>query len=320
MTNVDTSKEQFSIIIIPDTQNLSKYHPDTLMQMAQWITDHAETLHLKMVFHVGDVVNDGANAEEQFQSAKKALDLIDHANIPMLIAPGNHDYDNMVSKDRSLTMFNHYFGMTRYHNKPWFCGTYEDNQTENSYARLEICGRRFLFITLEFGPRDEVLAWVDNLLQTHDDHEAIIVTHCYMYMDGERNKPGVQHNPKIYQGATGANDGEDMWQKSFRKHRNIIGVFSGHQIPDNVSYRMDLGDEQNLVFQSFQNWQSAENGGEGRIRVMNFQFSDDMVNLRVYNPSSGVYETKDGYEVNYPLKAGRTQLSKWVTFKHPVEN
>jgi predicted phosphodiesterase len=289
---------EFSIAIIPDTQILAKSHPEHFTRMTQWIASHAQELNLKMALHLGDVVNNGESDIGQYERSQEALNVIDEAGIPMLIVPGNHDYDNMLGTDRSLSLFNRYFGTHRYENKSWFGGTYEDGQAENCYATLDIGGEKYLFLALEFGPRDKVLAWADRVLEEHRDHRAIIITHCYMYMDGTRNKPGDKHNPKIYEGAVGANDGEDMWQKSFKRHPNVIGVYSGHQIMKNVSYRVDWGDQGNMVFQSFQNWQAAPEGGQGRFRLLRFRPAEGVILLQVFNPKTGELETRDGYELS----------------------
>ncbi|WP_163538235.1 metallophosphoesterase [Gracilibacillus sp. YIM 98692] len=300
--------KEFSIVIIPDTQVLPWKQPSIYQNLTKWIKDHAEELNLQMVLHVGDVVDTGERDEAQFKVAEKAFEEIYNTNIPMLMAVGNHDYDNLLAEDRSLKMFNKYFGLHRYENCPWFGGTFEEGQIENSYATLDIGGRSFLFLSLEFGPRDDVLRWADEILTKYSNHTAIIISHCYMYMYGERTKEGDQHNPKDYPGATGANDGEDMWQKSFKKHSNLLAVFSGHHITENVSYRMDVGDNGNQVFQSFQNWQYAENGGEGRIRILKIRPSDNEMNLCVFNTHTGEYEGNDGYRVTVPFKTTTSRL------------
>ncbi|MDF2713760.1 MAG: metallophosphoesterase [Paenibacillus sp.] len=299
--NNNYGENDFAIVIIPDTQILAMHHPLIYNTMAQWIVDHAAELNLQMILHLGDVVNNGANSEAQFQAAAEALETIYDAGLPMLVAAGNHDYDNMLAADRSLTMFNRYFGVHRYRDRSWFGGTFEEEMTENCYAKLEIGGIQFLFLSLEFGPRDEVLAWADGMMEAHPDHRVIVMTHSFMHTHGERTKPGDKHNPKNYRGAIGANDGEDVWHKSFKHHSNLIAVFSGHQIPENVSYRMDLGERGNPVFQSFQNWQSGKNGGEGRIRILKFRPSANEMTLLVFNPYTGVYEKNDGYEISVPL-------------------
>jgi hypothetical protein len=298
-TSTDTN--EFSIVIIPDTQTMTKHHSHLFKPMTQWIVDHAVEMNLKIVLHLGDVVDDGANDEDQYRIADEALQTIYKAGLPILIAPGNHDYDNLLAKDRSLIMFNKYFGVHRYEGESWFGGTFESGKAENCFAALDTEVGKFLFVALEFGPRDEVLRWADEILTKHSDHQAFIITHCYMYMYGERTRPGNTYNPKGYKGALGANDGEDLWQKSFKRHPNLIAVFSGHQITENISYRTDVGEKGNCVFQSFQNWQCAEKGGEGRIRILKYRASEKAIRLQVVNPNTGQYESDAGYEVDTSL-------------------
>lgn len=296
------AEDRFSIVVIPDTQILAANHPSCYVTMAEWIRSHAAELNVRMILHLGDVVHHGAEREEEFIAAQKAFDLLHEAGLPVMIAPGNHDYDNLVKQDRSLTMFNRYFGVHRYAGSPWFAGTFEDGHVENSYSVLDIGGEPYLFMALEFGARDEVLAWADSVLSAHSQHKAIIITHCYMYIHGERTKTGDAHNPKDYPGAVGANDGEDMWQKTFRKHGNLLAVFSGHHLGANVSWRIDRGDCGNRVFQSFQNWQSTENGGEGRLRIFSIFPSERKMRINVCNPCTNTFETGEGCEVELDLE------------------
>jgi hypothetical protein len=313
-------EKDFSIIIIPDTQNVSTFHPEKLKKMTQWIVDHAESLNLKMILHLGDVVNNGAEREEQYQNHKEAFDLIDGANVPMIIAIGNHDYDNLVNENRSSEMFNKYCGLQRCQDQPWFGGFFEQGKAENMYAKLEYGGRKYLFLSLEFGPRNEVLDWASAVLDHHHDHDAIIITHSYMYLYGDRTKPGDNHNPKSYKGAHGANDGEEVWQKCLKRHKNVTAVYSGHHITDHVSFRYDRGDQNNIVFQSFQNWQCAENGGDGRIRILRFRLKDNMVDHQVMNPQTGIYETNGGYEVSHPCKMEQDIQQEWLSITYPYRD
>ncbi|MEF3303962.1 metallophosphoesterase [Paenibacillus sp. GYB003] len=308
----------FSFVVIPDTQIMAKHHPESFAAMTRWIAEQAGPLRIRAVLHLGDVVDSGARSEREWELARNALGLIERRGIPLLIAPGNHDYDNLLANDRSLTMFNRFFGAHRYAGAEWFGGSFEEDRAENVYARLNVDGTPFLVLALEFGPRDEVLAWADDVLRRYPDHRAIVVTHCHMYIHGERSKPGDAHNPKTYPGAHGANDGEDLWQKCFRKHGNLIAVYSGHQVPAHVSYRIDRGDEGNLVFQSFQNWQEAPNGGDGRIRIVRFDIEGGTIGHSVFNPRTNRYETEDGFEVDIPFSETQ-QLSgrDWTTLRHP---
>jgi len=266
--------------------------------MTRWIVNNAEKYGFRMVLHLGDVIHNGASIEQQYLDAWEAWEIIDSAQIPYLIVPGNHDYDDLLATNRSLEMYNRYFGVHRYIGKPWVAEFYEEGKSENIYVKLDIGGYKYLFLGLEFGPRDEVLEWADHVLASNPAYRAVIVTHCYMYKYGDRNKAGSDHNPKLYYGAWDANDGEELWQKCFKRHANLFAVFSGHQIYENVSYRTDRGDNGNVVLQSFQNWQCADQGGEGRIRLMKVNPAANTVSLTVYNTHTEVFEKAPGYEAS----------------------
>jgi hypothetical protein len=315
------NRKQFSIIIIPDTQSVTRNHPQLLKPMVTWIVDHAQELNVKIVLQLGDIVDSGANREEEYLTAFDAMNQLNEAGIPFVICPGNHDYDNLLSEDRSITMYNRYFGPHLYTNQEWFGGLYREDSAENLFVKLDAEGRKLLVLALEFGPRDEVLAWADRVLEAHQDHEAIVITHCYMNITGERTKHSDSLNPKEYPGSLDANDGEEIWQKSLRKHPNVIAVFSGHHVPKNVSCRVDLGDHGNPVFQSFQNWQFAHCGGEGRFRIMQFLEDDAGYELSVMHPQTGIYEEAPGYRISLPSLQPKPHTQEyavnWNAFGYP---
>lgn len=302
----------FSFIVIPDTQNLSRHHPHIFVKMTRWIADHAEEINLKAVFHLGDVVDQGAKHELEYEHALHALKTLYEADIPVLIAPGNHDYDDPITskrgdvseeKRRDLTLFNHYFGIHRFQDKSWFGGVFEEGKAENMYALLETEKNLFLILILEFVPRDEVMQWSDRIIRQHKDRQVIVITHCFMYMYGERIKSGDDANPKEKYTATATcNDGEDMWQKHLKYHANLIAVFSGHHIPVNVSHRIDDGIHGNKVIQCFQNWQAVEAGGSGRFRIVEFDISSMQMKMKVFNSLLEKFESEPDYEISFLLQ------------------
>lgn len=191
---------KFSFVIMPDTQKLTRHHSELLCKSVKWITKHASELNIRMVLHVGDVVDQGADAEEEYHAAEKALSGLDQANIPLLIAPGNHDYDTPIistsgpipeHQHRDLKMFNQYFGLYRMEHMPWFGGAFEPYKAENMYACIHMDNIDLLVLVLEFVPRIEVMEWVDEIVKRYADHQVIVVTHSYMYMYGERVKAGT---------------------------------------------------------------------------------------------------------------------------------
>ncbi|WP_158738757.1 metallophosphoesterase [Alteribacillus sp. YIM 98480] len=294
---METKQPYLSLIIIPDTQYLPGEYPEYLRSMNEKIIKSAAQLHIPFVLHVGDIVNSGAQEEKEYEIAASEMRKLSDAEIPYVISPGNHDYDNLLKENRQITMFNHYFGPALYRDKTWFGGVYEQGHAENMFVTFEAAGRSFLILILEFGPRDDVLAWADQIIKENSERKVIVLTHTFMYINGERTKEGDTHHPRDYSGAIGANDGEEIWNKCIRKHKNVLAVFSGHHVPRNISYRMDFGDQGNPVFQSFQNWQKTRRGGEGRYCIFNFFSNEQEIECAVFHPANNTYEKASGYRV-----------------------
>ncbi len=295
------------MLIWPDTQKLASDYPELLRQSADWIAEHAAAFGLRMVLHLGDVVDQGACEEEQYRRAADAVARVEDAGVPVLIVPGNHDYDTPIvstsgpipaKERRQLRMFNRFFGVRRLTGKSWFGGVFEEGRVENMYALWRAERQRLLVLMLEFMPRREVLAWADEVVSRCEGHDVIVVTHSYLNMYGERVAAGDPANPKAkYPSVAEGLDGEEMWQLHLKWYPRLRAVFSGHHMPETVSHRIDLGEHGNPVLQCFQNWQSCERGGEGRFRIFEWDPDERHIRSRVFNPVTERFEFADGYEV-----------------------
>jgi len=110
----------FTIAVLPDTQNEAQYYPAALNAEIQWIVDHAVDQNVAMVLGEGDIVNNTFDTVE-LQNADSAFRLLDNAQIPYLLAIGNHDYDGANPKSsRTATVFNQWFGPARYAARPYY--------------------------------------------------------------------------------------------------------------------------------------------------------------------------------------------------------
>lgn len=239
-----------------------------------------------MVLHTGDLVDD-ADTAEQWTNADAAVDKLDVANIPYLLALGNHDLPNEGNSGRTATAYNANFGQARYTGQDWWNGGfYAEGQAENAYNLMTIDGNLYLFLSLEFGPRDAVLTWADGIIAANPTATVIIVTHSYLYQDGTRVGVGDAWNPKTYTlGEGGINDGEDMWTKLVKKYANIALVVSGHHVgPPYYAKRTDSGDEGNIVNQMFFNHQNDIGGGNGWMRVLTIDPTLNTVRVQTFSP------------------------------------
>lgn len=257
------SKESFTIVVIPDTQVYSHVYPDIYLQQTQWIVDNADRLNIQFVVHVGDLVLDPTQTD-QWVNADAAQDILDDADIPNLVVPGNHDYTDWAA--REAVNYNLWFPYTRYSGNDWWGGNY-DGKNENSWMTLTIDDQEYLFLGLEYTPRDAVLVWAAGVLDAHPDAIITVVTHGYLQGDGTRNAAGAA-----------------TWDNLISSYSNVATVFCGHEVTGNyVAHRTDYVDGQ-PINQSKQNWEKISYGGSGWLAYYEFIPNENKISGTAYSP------------------------------------
>jgi hypothetical protein len=289
-----------TVVVLPDTQYYAAAYPEVFAGQTSWIRDQKSVLNIAAVLHVGDVV-DASSSDDQWAVANSAMRKLDGL-VPYVLVPGNHDTDA-----NRKGLMDTYFGPA---SMPWITGTMTAGQIENNYALIDIGGRHWLVVGLEFGPRDAVLAWADTVLKAYPDRPAILLTHAYLYSDGTRynlavagtdpNQQSYQYWYPAYYGFTpsqGINDGEMMWQKLVLPNPNVRLVFSGHQTgsarlsstrPDGSVVHQMLSD-----YQWFNIDASDYYGGGGYLRVLQLDYGKKTIQVQTYSPYLQQYLTDD---------------------------
>ena len=195
-----------------------------------------------------------------------------------------------------MTMINAYFPVSTFASRPSFKGTFETDRIENSYHLLDVPGGggQWLVLSLEFGPRNAVLAWADDVAKQYADTPAIVLTHAYLYDDNTRYdhiaRPSQQWNPHSYPlGANGgdANDGEEMWQKLVLGNSNIKFVLSGHVLNSGVGRLSSTRPDGTVCHQILANYQNYDRGGDAYLRVLRFFPDTRAVHVQTYSPQFG---------------------------------
>ncbi len=345
------SADSFSIVVLPDTQYYSSGYPDPanshyswpFNDQVSWVVAHHDDADKKiqLVIGLGDITDDGgsrpsgelacriapeASSATQWTRADNAIKLLDDANIPYEMAIGNHDYDceaehnDGLPQSRSTSNFDKWFGPSRYAGKSWFHGG-RMNPTSNAnfYNIVELGGKNYLVMALEFYPRDSVLAWANTILNDNPDLPVIVAMHAYLFPDtgapgsGHRVKLGDPDSAESYhlspscaEICTGAhacpkavtascdngNNGDDMWTKFVSLHKNIVLVVNGHFrgpnpgtiAPDNngVGYRTEIAPTGQRIDQIVSDYQ-----GQGK----NGYFGNGYLRMYTISPSAGTLKT-----------------------------
>lgn len=306
--------EAFTIAILPDTQLYSWNYPYIFTRQTAWLAEVAAERNIGMVLHLGDVTE--KNERWEWERADQAMGLLDGV-IPYAVTVGNHDIiDGSYSVyNRNATLLHEFFPPERFTH---LTGTFEPGKVENSYHLVTLGDRDFLFLMLEYAPRDEVLAWADEVLAAYPDHTAIVVTHTYLAGTGTArispysSSDYPQKSPLARVEGETVNDGEQVWDKLIRWHRNVLMVWSGHIPTTAIRHRMSAGAAFNPVYELLADFQGEPLGGSGWLVLIEFA-PDGTITARTYSPYLDTYNTtvdQYGFTNHIIIEAARGRVHR----------
>jgi hypothetical protein len=243
--------EEFTIVVIPDTQVYTLENRTTFIEQMQWILDQREQLNIACVIHEGDIVNHVWDPEE-WERADAAISILDgQPDLPLALNVGNHEQD--PSGDPNGTeAYNTYFPASRYAGRPWY-GDHFGADNDNYYILFNAQGRDYIVLSLEFNGHEvpEQMAWANAVLQAHADRQAILVNHSMVFV-GEPAAFTPQGDPVF----AGLSANENLFLA-------LCGhVFGEGRRTDYVSGRR--------IDSLLANYQGRLNGGNGWLRIMTF--------------------------------------------------
>lgn len=273
--------EDEKIVFLADTQTLVKWKRTALLPQINWMIASATESNIRFVAHEGDIVHDYENIEEQWQYYQSLTKTLDTAGINWSVLPGNHDY---AYSTRTSNMFNQYFPIASFSSMTTFGGAYDNTKSDNTWHTLTIRGREVILLSLEFGPRDEVLEWAEDVVQANSDATIIVVTHAHLGPDGERHTSSTNHAPSNGYGlGTNVNNGDDVWTKLLEPNSNIIALVSGHDGSADVGIitKTDTRSDGSKCYQILHNWQNDETYPG---YLMWFSFNSTHISYKIYSP------------------------------------
>jgi hypothetical protein len=301
----------WTMVVLPDTQysfdrtRKIPPSPEVVDGMLDWVIREQEKRNIRLVVHVGDIVDN--DTDEEWQTAKTTFEKLNGV-VPLILTTGNHDYEQNAA--RRQTKFNSHFSAATIlpassTGDVRLCGTFEADRLENAaYEYVAPDGRPWLFLALEWGPREAVVSWADSLLSDprYKRHTAVLVNHAYLYHDNTRldwtaKGKSQNGNPLSYgTGASGdSNDGERLWQKLVSRHGQFQMVLCGHVTGtmedrmalgdrSEVGYRLSVGAKGNRVHQMLFNAQRQGDAGDGWLRLLEFSPDQRTVIVKTYSP------------------------------------
>jgi hypothetical protein len=300
--SANPSSENFTIVVLPDTQYYSQGYPMIFENQTKWIVQNENILNIVFVTHLGDIVNVNNN-DYQWQNANSAMSILDN-KVLYTVLPGNHDMDGGYSPTygAGATYYEEYFPASRYEGYSYWGGSYDHNSVAslspnmNNYQLFTWGGMDFITLSLQYNPTADVLSWADNVLSEHSDRRAIISTHSYLNTNG-----------------TLTGDGWQIWNNVVVQENNVFLVLCGHEINNSgigaVEKIDNLGNR--TVYQLLSDYQGCPNGGNGWLRIMKFVPSENKIYVRTYSPYLDQYDNDSNsqFELYYPMNVSLTEVS-----------
>ncbi|WP_262244932.1 metallophosphoesterase [Parapedobacter soli] len=318
-------RDSWSMVMIPDIQNYVKWgrNQPILDLMMRWIDENIDTLNIKLVVCVGDLVQNNEKitndydgnqtTQQQWEAASRAFGILD-GKLPYIAASGNHDYSIDRHGNRT-SRYAEFFTAERNHLIQKFLVQNSTNEQgrptlENSALEMKgLHGRDYLFITTEFAPRDTVITWAKGVvaMEQYKDHRVVLITHSYLnakdhYISGEPSwiywEPynianQIQKSAKVK--LPNANSGEQIWKTLVQPASNIELVLAGH-VPGE-GYRADKNSASRTVHQMLFDAQSMGgghrngNGGDGWLRLLEFFPDGQTVKVKTFSPLFAISPT-----------------------------
>jgi hypothetical protein len=280
----------WSFVLLPDTQCYSESHPEVFRSQTEWIVRQREARNIRFALHLGDITDD--NVHPQWENAWQAMDVLRRDGLPFLMVPGNHDLGPWGSASDRTSHMSDYFIQRN---------AMVAGRSENAYLPITIGESKLLIVGLEFGPRDAVVEWANEVVAKHPDHHAMLLTHAYLYSDDTRYDWGARGrdqswNPNGYGVATnpdqaghGVNDGEALWRKLVSRHPQFAFTFNGHVLNDGIGHLVSKGAGGRDVHQMLVNYQCGtqpdrKRGGGGFLRLVSVQADGHTVEVADYSP------------------------------------
>lgn len=323
------SGDEFTIAVIPDTQYYLEETYGGTFQMFKdqidWIKTNRISQNIVYVLGLGDIVDNGDFKAGSYPDSnyvewdrakyyyKLETPYDGHPyGIPYGSAVGNHDqtgheYPLTFSNpnigfytNKTTGFYNKYFGVSHFAGRPYYGGSYtavEANNNDSHYDLINAGGIDLIIIYLEYDEKEDQYGtkledWAYELLGKYPSRKGILVMHA---MAGNNGTAGSNNGTpaKFYSRA------QAVYNK-LKTRGNLFLTLGGHIVGNGEGYREDTY-QGNTVKTYISGYQGRTNGGNGWMRLMTFSKSKDLIRVRTYSPTLGIFETDGDSQFTKPL-------------------
>ena len=285
----EMAKGDYTMIVLPDTQNLVDYWPETYYAQMKWIADRKDELNIQAVLHMGDMVN--SNNDTQWTVCETGTDILNAAGIPWMPMMGNHD---------DSTWFNKYYDYAAYGtDQSWFGGSYHGDKLNHTYWFVTVGEREYLILSLGWAPSWDVLEWAQGIVEEHAEKSVILTCHAYMNKDGTLLSAGDAHCVTAYY--SGYPNGDDVWN-AFKDYGNVVLAMGGHiHSADLVTWVGQNGAGQDVTSLLVDRQNDDISNRYAMVAVLTFHADSDTVDVNwVSTRYDALYLEKNQFSITVP--------------------
>ena len=285
---------KFTILPIPDTQFYTSEKNGgknaTFKAQTAWINNNIATRRIAYAIQLGDCVENGDNGgnDIEWKRADTAMRTIEIPaagmpnGLPYGICIGNHDQSPQGSATGATVFYNQYFGTARFAGRGYYGGHYGSNN-DNHYQLFSTTGYGFIAINLEYDTNADtlVIRWADSLLKAYPTRRGIISSHWLINSNGTWGAQGLATYNRL------------------KNNANLDFMLCGHINPNGEARRTDTF-AGNVTHTLLSDYQDRTAGGNGWLRIMEFDPARNEVNVSTYSPTLNQFETDANSQFTLP--------------------
>lgn len=225
---VDKTRGEWTLMVIPDTQGYIEDWPEEgyeyseLKTTFEWILEVQDTMNVKVVQSVGDMVEN--NKDFEWQRVVDNYYPLIKSGIPTIPCAGNHEWiDGGGNGDFSF--MNRYFPLSMFEKESWWGGSFPDGEIQNSYQNFNISGQEYLFLTLQYKPGSEevgaqaAIDWAEEIIK--DNPSKIIILSSHWNNNQHHYSQLVDPYPNVRVTLAGHKCAEEYWVGKERTHNFV---------------------------------------------------------------------------------------------------
>lgn len=255
--------ENYQFAFIPDPQKLVYLNPEMFEAQTEWLAKHQVRGRIAMTALLGDVV-DHSEAEEEWERASRAVSILDDADVPYMMTAGNHDYD-------AAGTYLRHFGQERFLHKSYVRGWSPSGYS--SYGIIEAGSYHYVWLMADMKHLRDDLAWCKDVLERHRPLPTVLVSHDMLYAD--RDEAGRRT-------ARDSENGTLIWEELVWPYPQVFMTVNGHY--DGTAHRIRHNAKGQEVIQLLINYQDSYRGGNGWLRLAEFDERASRISFRTFSP------------------------------------